>query len=110
MYYLGCIAYYEFNIDYIVETYCVNKDKPEFKCNGKCHLAKQLSKTSNDTDDNRSKSLRSIFESFLPVFISKNESLKFNNLLSGFSKKEIFSHCKDYIYLHESYLYKPPIS
>ena len=35
---------YIVNYDYIVKELCENKDKPELKCNGKCHLAKQLAK------------------------------------------------------------------
>lgn len=31
----------------ITELFCVNKDKPALKCNGKCHLAKQLRKASD---------------------------------------------------------------
>jgi hypothetical protein len=33
---------YEINKEYITLTYCENKDKPKLKCNGKCHLRKQL--------------------------------------------------------------------
>ena len=33
---------YEVNMSYIIENYCVNTDKPEMKCNGKCHLNKQI--------------------------------------------------------------------
>lgn len=33
---------YELNIEAITEAFCVNKEKPELKCNGKCHLAQQL--------------------------------------------------------------------
>ena len=39
---MGQYSYYQLNIDYIIETYCVNKDKPVLQCNGKCHLSKQL--------------------------------------------------------------------
>lgn len=35
-------ADYLINIGYIVKNLCVNKDKPEMHCNGKCYLAKQL--------------------------------------------------------------------
>ena len=35
---------YILNQDYIAEFLCVNKDKPELQCNGKCHLAKELKK------------------------------------------------------------------
>ncbi|WP_353120788.1 hypothetical protein [Myroides odoratus] len=40
--------------DYIKNELCVNKDKPELKCNGKCHLTKELAHAS-DTDADKSK-------------------------------------------------------
>ncbi|GAB3312111.1 hypothetical protein ACFQT0_12330 [Hymenobacter humi] len=33
---------YQLNKARITELYCVNKARPQLKCNGKCHLAKQL--------------------------------------------------------------------
>lgn len=39
--------------DYIKNELCINKEKPELNCNGKCYLMQQLSKASeseNDTD------------------------------------------------------------
>jgi hypothetical protein len=33
---------YALNYEYISTVLCENKDKPEKKCNGKCHLKKQL--------------------------------------------------------------------
>jgi len=33
---------YIINYDYISKVLCVNKDKPTLKCNGKCHLKKEL--------------------------------------------------------------------
>ncbi len=35
---------YLINNEYIKEVLCINKAEPELKCNGKCHLAKQLKK------------------------------------------------------------------
>jgi hypothetical protein len=35
---------YELNKARITELYCVNKERPQLMCNGKCHLAKQLRK------------------------------------------------------------------
>ena len=35
---------YILNQDYIAEFLCINKDKPELKCNGKCHLVKEIEK------------------------------------------------------------------
>jgi hypothetical protein len=39
---------YAINYDYISKVLCINKDKPELKCNGKCHLMKELAKTEDD--------------------------------------------------------------
>jgi hypothetical protein len=41
---------YSINKNYISEFLCVNKDKPELRCEGKCHLNKQLKKI--NTEDN----------------------------------------------------------
>lgn len=35
---------YVLNQDYIAEFLCVNKDKPQLQCNGKCQLVKQIEK------------------------------------------------------------------
>ena len=39
---------YVVNYDYISKVLCENKAKPELKCNGKCHLMKELAKASED--------------------------------------------------------------
>lgn len=39
---------YIVNYGYISNVLCENKDKPKLKCNGKCHLIKELAKASND--------------------------------------------------------------
>lgn len=38
------LADYEWNKEYISKTLCENKNKPQSRCNGKCHLKKQLAK------------------------------------------------------------------
>lgn len=38
--------HYAFFNENFTELYCVNKDKPEMNCNGKCHLEKE---TKNDS-------------------------------------------------------------
>lgn len=48
---LGVIADYYKNVEYIASTFCVNKDKPQKKCNGKCHLDKQLAKTEESSTE-----------------------------------------------------------
>ncbi len=38
---------YQVHKERVTKLFCVNKDKPALHCNGKCHLAKQLRKTSD---------------------------------------------------------------
>ncbi len=41
---MAIIVNYVINKEYISKTFCVNRDKPKKRCNGKCHLMKQLQK------------------------------------------------------------------
>lgn len=38
---------YQINKAYIAETLCVNRDKPQMHCDGKCYLSKQLKKAND---------------------------------------------------------------
>lgn len=55
-------ASYFINQAEIIELFCINKEKPQLQCDGKCHLATQLAEVENDTDD----------EPFSPNTISYN--------------------------------------
>ncbi len=42
---------YQWNKDYIAKYLCVNRDKPEMKCEGKCYLCKKLKKEAKKDQD-----------------------------------------------------------
>ena len=72
-YTVSYLLYFQLNIDAIVQKYCVNKDKPQIHCNGKCHLAQKLNlDTENNTAPNRA--VVSFLEAFFPLFCQSNES------------------------------------
>ena len=52
--------------DYITEKFCVNKDKPELQCNGKCHMKDMVAE--NTEKDNQT---MSHVENILPVFYTE---------------------------------------
>lgn len=56
------------NQDYIIDKFCINKNEPELKCNGKCHLKDVMSKTSEQTEESRTSIVSSII---FPVFYSE---------------------------------------
>ena len=58
------------NRDYIAKVLCVNRNKPQMHCDGKCHLKKQL-ETDDQPQKNRSNShdgYEVIFVNGLPAF------------------------------------------
>lgn len=107
MYHVGYFAYFQLNIDYIIEKYCVNKDVPEMSCNGKCHLSKQLlSSSSNDGDSNNS--TLHIVESFFPLYFHFQNEIEFSKIFV--SKKEVSSKIEEFYTFDYSYFhFKPPI-
>lgn len=44
---------HQLNLDYIIENFCVNKDKPVMQCNGKCHLKKQIKKAEKEEKEKK---------------------------------------------------------
>ena len=45
---LALYAYYDVNQHYFATVLCVNKSKPELKCEGKCFLKKQIDKSEKE--------------------------------------------------------------
>ncbi|MDG4716258.1 hypothetical protein [Winogradskyella marincola] len=108
MCFVGNVLYYQLNIDYIIETYCVNKEKPELQCNGKCHLAKQLSATK--TTDKNGKAILNLSDSFFPVFSQEFQEFKTSFILSIAIKDKIVSPAQNYKFSFEQVHFKPPIA
>ena len=88
VYTISYIGYFELNIDYIVETYCINKEKPQLQCNGKCHLADQL----NLSDESSENPDYIIVDAFFPVYF-QTVSL---NIEGDNMSAPILKHCFNY--------------
>lgn len=95
---------YAINYDYISKVLCINKDKPEMNCNGKCQLMKELEKQQEDDY----KSLRISMDEYpigfvniLQIQTQKPFSLVF---------KRNFSYNRDYFYLLDEKVFHPPIA
>jgi len=76
------------NQDYIAKNLCINKNKPALKCDGKCHLRKELKKT-EETNENNGKSTVPSFQDDLVLFnnsfvpqIFEHESFLLNQIES----------------------------
>ena len=106
MYYVGQVAYHEINLDYIIENFCINKEKPELKCNGKCHLAKQLQVVSKN--DKNSDIVVNISASFYPIYFSEYQNVLFKTpfFINDVTPSSIYKD--NYIFTFVSNHFKPP--
>ncbi|MBW3466833.1 hypothetical protein [Arthrospiribacter ruber] len=56
---------YELNKATIIENFCINKTKPELKCDGKCYLAQQLKAEREKQEQNSQHSFSLDFGQFI---------------------------------------------
>ncbi|UGS21668.1 MULTISPECIES: hypothetical protein [Flavobacterium] len=96
---------YAVNYDYIVNNLCENKSKPELKCNGKCHLAKQLAKASESNSENSSDKKIS-FEHTEIVFFQEIQPIEIrqiyflNKTSIGNNYSNLYFHLNDCAFFH----------
>lgn len=97
---------YVVDYDYISQVLCVNKDKPQMHCNGKCYLMRTLAKAAKEKKEEK----LPVKAEFPLLFceVSKTEAFHYQ---SNTAQKKVYS------YLENSYRlnfytspFKPPIS
>ncbi len=44
------LALFKLNQDYIASVFCINKNKPQLKCDGKCYLKKSIAKSATEKE------------------------------------------------------------
>jgi len=104
---LSYLAYYEINVDYITEVFCINKEKVELACNGKCHLAKQLQTDTNPQDD--SKTVVLLTEYLFALYFQENENFNFKETQIPLNKIVNTICNSSYAYLYEHNHFRPPM-
>lgn len=98
---------YVFNYDYIVKELCENKAKPEMKCNGKCHLMKELAKAA-EKDSPVSSDKKSSHTEFEILFLENAASFVLTTL--NFPKEQEVNAAYSDLYSHQncSTAFHPP--
>lgn len=93
---------YLVNYDYIAKVLCENKTKPELKCNGKCHLMKQLAKASEgEKSEQKDKKNTAKIEWEVP-FLEVRQASLFSKLLTHFNPHSfsIYKNCYSFLSLN----------
>ena len=96
------------NYDYISTVLCINKDKPELHCNGKCQLMKELANAADDDkpiSTNKKTNTNTLNDLFVQevneyVFMTANKPVQY---ILNFNYINLYSHLETYSIFH------PPI-
>jgi len=96
---------YAINYDYVSKVLCINKDKPELHCNGKCQLMKKLEQQKKEDFQ----SLRILIEEYPIGFVELLE-ISTNPLLKLKQKRSNYNYLSNYSYLYLKSVFHPPIA
>ncbi|PKB43079.1 hypothetical protein AX016_1262 [Cellulophaga sp. RHA19] len=97
---------YVVNYDYISKVLCINQDKPELECNGKCALMKSIEKSTQE-EHNEQGVVKSEFQL---LFHQNSEDLFLSSQSTLEKKSKILSAESTYNYKSVFGLLRPPIS
>ena len=98
---------YFVNYDYIVKELCENLAKPELKCNGKCHLTKELAKAS-ENDSTKSSDKKVVAQQYEVVYFQEIQPITFSFYNSEFTPKALNSYTNNYNHLGIYTTFHPP--
>lgn len=102
------LAEYAVNYNYIVNTLCVNKSKPELHCNGKCYLSKELAKTNADTESSPFNKIKNSGQKILDMYILPEITEVFHNgKIIVFHTNSIDETAYSFLFL--KHIFKPPV-
>ncbi len=99
---------YVVNYEYISKVLCINKAKPKLQCNGKCHLMKELAKTS-ESEKPISSNKKIASQELEVLFFEEINSFKITSIF--FDKKQIVNNNYSdlYYYFNSDSVFRPPI-
>ncbi|MGK4567138.1 hypothetical protein [Flavobacterium sp. 3HN19-14] len=97
---------YAANYDYISKVLCVNKEKPQLHCNGKCHLMKELAKAAEKETPVSSDKKTSHSDSEILFFLPLPEfTFRLYNIINS---QRVFYAVDLYYYLNDKTSGRPP--
>lgn len=93
--------------DYIKNELCINQDKPEMQCNGKCHLKTELAKASNSENDSEKNHYVSVEDS---IVFFQNTKINYSCLFPKERNEKINSSYNiSYKFNYTNFIFHPPL-
>lgn len=97
---------YEFDRSFFIESFCVNKNRPELKCNGKCELAKMRKQEDERTANDLMKNLKSDVTFYFPAHQTILDNIRPASLEDHTDYPLFCNHMVSYLLISKSV--KPP--
>lgn len=102
------LAEYAVNYNYIVNTLCVNKSKPELHCNGKCYLSKEVAKTNGDAESTPFNKAKNSGQKILDIY-TLPEITEILHTEKTIVSNTHFIYETAYSFLFLKHIFKPPV-
>lgn len=99
---------YVINYEYISKVLCVNKAKPKLQCNGKCHLMKELAKSS-EKEAPISSDKKMASQKYEVLFLEEIKSFKVTPICFFEMQKTNTDYSNLYFRLNSASVFRPPI-
>lgn len=100
------VVEYVVNYDYISKVLCENKAKPVLKCNGKCHLMKQLAKESES--EKPLSSNKKVLQEIEVLFFQNIDFQCCNVFGLVISSKDTPNYINHYTFQDINFIFHPP--
>ena len=98
---------YAVNYNYIAKVLCVNKTKPTLKCNGKCHLMKELANAAESEKPISSDKKQLVQESEV-LFLETISSFVYADFFTNPKQKINTNYSNLYSFLNSCVVEHPP--
>lgn len=105
LYTAGFTAWFHINQTFIAKKHCINKNRPQLNCDGKCFLAKKIKEAERQQQNEQSPGLKEWVE-IAPCSVS------FIDYNFSFSTKQIeyfFEYKNNYRFITEEEIFHPPL-
>jgi hypothetical protein len=80
---VGIIVQFQANQDYYAEILCINKNRPELACEGKCVLMERLQQDFQQNQDAENKKLHHLIDNEISLYCDFFTVLKFSQIKYG---------------------------
>lgn len=83
---IAVVVSFKINQDYISTYLCINRDKPQLQCNGKCVLMQRMQQEVNNLDEQNRQKTQHIIEHEVLMFCQNVPELQIHRTLVSESK------------------------